>query len=251
MKNLIKSVLFNDLKNLKNSILRGEDPNELNKFGNCPLVVAIRENNIECFEELLKHPNINLNSKNKSFGYTPLMTAVFDNKFDIVRLLIEAGADVNCVSYSGHTPLMEALNKKSSEIASYLIENKANLDFIGELGYIPFFIAIQNNKYDVFKLMMNKSFNMLYEHENYNSACLNICLVENEQMAKELCKKAHDMGEIRTIKSHLEHVKTKYEKEPNNFYYYFNSMVNSIIMHDNFQVLNSENNKTTRTSLKL
>lgn len=251
MRDLINSVLFNDLEDLKSATARGEDPNKLNEFGNCALGVAIQSNSMKCLEELLKHPAIDLNTKNKSFGHTPLMGAVFDKKFNCVKLLVEAGADVNCVSKSQYTPLMESCSKKSFEMASYLIDNKADLDFIGEVGYTAFLIAIQNNMYDIFNLMLDKKFNIFYEHGNYNGAVHNICAVQNEQMAKDLCKKAHEMGQMQTVKTHLGHTKTKYAKEPSSFYYYFNSMVNSIIMHDSLQVLNKDVEKGLKRGLKL
>ncbi|MBD5136149.1 MAG: hypothetical protein HDT39_09365 [Lachnospiraceae bacterium] len=71
-------------------------------------------------------------------GYTPLMHACQSGSYDIVRLLVEQGADINAVSYCGFTPLFVAANSRESrsdEIVEYLIEQGADTQiecFTGE-----------------------------------------------------------------------------------------------------------------------
>lgn len=61
----------------------------------------------------------------------PLIEACYTDNIEIVKLLVEAGANVNC--YNGTTPLSAVYrNKKENwyEISQYLIENGASLDYI-------------------------------------------------------------------------------------------------------------------------
>ena len=60
----------------------------------------------------------------------PLIEACYTDNIEIVQLLVEAGADVNC--YNGTTPLSVVYRSKEKnwyEISKYLIENGASLDY--------------------------------------------------------------------------------------------------------------------------
>ena len=67
------------------------------------------------------HP-INLQD---AFGYTALIYAARVGPLEVVRLLVEAGADVNAQDSNGNTALSIALQRDRSEIAEYLRENGA------------------------------------------------------------------------------------------------------------------------------
>jgi len=47
-------------------------------------------------------------ASSKHFGWTPLICAVYHNKANVVRYLLEAGADANMADKNGKTPLMWA-----------------------------------------------------------------------------------------------------------------------------------------------
>lgn len=60
----------------------------------------------------------------------PLIEACYTDNIEIVKMLVEVGADVNC--YNGTTPLSVVYRGKKEnwyEISQYLIENGANLDY--------------------------------------------------------------------------------------------------------------------------
>ncbi|NOY76196.1 MAG: hypothetical protein GXP32_10480 [Kiritimatiellaeota bacterium] len=64
-------------------------------------------------------------------GFTPLHRALNKKRYAIVRLLVEAGADIhNAKNHLGNTPLLYAIKKKCGlEIISYLIDHGANVNF--------------------------------------------------------------------------------------------------------------------------
>lgn len=59
---------------------------------------------------------------------TALMLACCGGHEDIVKLLIEAGADLELQNESGHTPLMEAASGGHVGVAKILLENGAGIN---------------------------------------------------------------------------------------------------------------------------
>jgi ankyrin repeat protein len=53
-------------------------------------------------------------------GNTPLIIAAYYGHLDIVKLLVNAGADVNYSTPSGDTPLKSALQDGALDVAAYL-----------------------------------------------------------------------------------------------------------------------------------
>lgn len=102
----------------------GADPNQQNLFGNTPLNMAIYNGYEEIVAELLRfHANPNLASANS--GDFPLHLAAAIGKRQIVKYLLEAGADVNQANKTGKTPLLIAVSMGYKEIAEDLLAHGA------------------------------------------------------------------------------------------------------------------------------
>ena len=88
-----------------------------------PLHRAIMLANIEILKKLLqKGANPNLNVK----GYlSPLCKAILEGKEDIVTFLIENGADVNMVDGQDCTPVTLAIFRENIEILKTLLQKGA------------------------------------------------------------------------------------------------------------------------------
>ncbi|WP_298221058.1 ankyrin repeat domain-containing protein [Flavobacterium sp.] len=65
---------------------------------------------------------------------TPLCIAIQKGEFDLVKKLIEYGADVNEKSF-GMTPLMVAARYNKTEIIKFLLANGANVNDKDEKGF--------------------------------------------------------------------------------------------------------------------
>jgi ankyrin repeat protein len=94
-----------------------------------PIIMACRALNIDLVEELLKM-EVDVN-KPDVFGTTALITTIITPaggrftehiKLDIIRALIEAGADISIPDYRHATPLICAAEKDYPEILKELIE---------------------------------------------------------------------------------------------------------------------------------
>merc|ERR1712098_545430 len=98
------------------------------------------EGELGCELLLAQRPSVDLNSKDKSRnhlctcyggwnGDTPLNKAVYRDNLKVVRLLVDAGADLNIPEKDGWTPLMMSAWNGNLEIMNMLIFAGADLSF--------------------------------------------------------------------------------------------------------------------------
>ena len=127
-------------------------------FKKRPLVIAVMLGSLDVVEVLLKykedvdievggeyHRNgspLSTMVNNDSFGAhcvsltccTPLFLAAAYGHLDILRCLLENGADINASSADNCTPLMIALENGKLNVVTFLIEHGANVDLKDDRG---------------------------------------------------------------------------------------------------------------------
>ena len=145
------------------------------------LAIAINAGDYQRVESLIDS-GVNVNSlidyeEVSPFPYkfltTPLIMAVegainlaVEGTFDpqIVRLLIEKGAEVNGKDSLGNTPLLECqhleLHSENLEIIELLIENGADLDVVGHHGETILHKVINNGNLKTAELLLNSGANI-------------------------------------------------------------------------------------------
>ena len=99
--------------------------------GETMLMLAARKMHTEIVKLLLDN-GADLNIKG-NYGYTALMIAVREGNTEIVKLLLDNGADLNIKGNYGYTALMIAVREGNTEIVKLLLDNKA--DISGEINY--------------------------------------------------------------------------------------------------------------------
>lgn len=226
-KNIEKSLFDNDLQSLKNAIARGEDPNILNVNGNSSLMVAVLSKYTAGLKELLKVPGIDIDLKNISFGYTPLMQAIRNSNMEFVKLLIESGANVNAVNNEKSSPFMESCYSGNLDIIKCLIDNKANLNLKDKAGYNGFLMTIIKNDYKSFKTVLKEDADIYTKTESGTTAVDHICYFKNKKMAKDFCEQALFDDKLELIKDYLDTSKSTFKGEELDCYYYFKSLIDS------------------------
>ncbi|RQO35946.1 hypothetical protein DBR37_06235 [Herminiimonas sp. KBW02] len=117
--------LNNDLRLLRIVLPAQPDLNRLSRFGGVGLTPACEKGHLDIVRELLLHTEINVNHTN-FVGWTPLLEAIILNdggskQQEIVRLLLEHGANPHMTDMWGKTPLFLAREKGYEEIAQLLI----------------------------------------------------------------------------------------------------------------------------------
>ncbi|MDJ0578866.1 ankyrin repeat domain-containing protein [Crocosphaera sp.] len=114
----------------------------------------LREDTKEILKVLINH-GADVNAKNE-YGETPLHTAVLSENKEIVELLINHGADVNAKNeYDGKTPLYSAVLTKNKEIVELLINHGADVNLQNEKVFTPLDIAGKANNKKIAELLIN------------------------------------------------------------------------------------------------
>jgi len=75
---------------------------------------------------------------------TPLVYAVRANDVDSVKVLIDAGADVNQTTGYGWTPLLVATQNRYYALGKYLLEHGANPNLGNKGDWVPLYLATDN-----------------------------------------------------------------------------------------------------------
>lgn len=120
----------------------GADFNQTDPEGNSPALIAAQANNSQSIEivKMLGAAKVNLNLSN--IIYTPLVYAIEQENIEMVKALLDSGADVNALTESNQSPLGAALSRSSKEIAKLLLAHKANPNVSSNMGETPLFTAI-------------------------------------------------------------------------------------------------------------
>ena len=81
-----------------------------------------------------------------------MVYAIDQGNIELVKILLEAGADPNAKTQSGQVPVIQALD--NPEIFKLLIKYKANLDVTDSYGNTPLVNAVQNNNIEMVKALI-------------------------------------------------------------------------------------------------
>lgn len=88
---------------------------------------------------------------------TPLhLAAVLEDRVDIVRLLLKAGADIECENGIGETPLLGSLRYGNREIAGFLLDAGANVHHKSTKQRTPLHWAVQQGFVDVVQALLQR-----------------------------------------------------------------------------------------------
>ena len=88
------------------------------------------------------------------------IAARFDYK-EIVKALIENGADINIKGYFGYTALHEACRKNNIDIVNILIKNGADVNIKSErYGFMPLYLACENNYEEIIDILIKNGANL-------------------------------------------------------------------------------------------
>uniref|UniRef100_A0A3B4VG47 Ankyrin 1 n=1 Tax=Seriola dumerili TaxID=41447 RepID=A0A3B4VG47_SERDU len=135
-------------------IKNGLDINTANQNGLNGLHLASKEGHVKMVLELL-HSGIELEATTKK-GNTALHIAALAGQEKVVAELVNYGANVNAQSHQkGFSPLYMAAQENHLEVVKFLLENGANQSLPTEDGFTPLAVALQQGHENVVALLIN------------------------------------------------------------------------------------------------
>ncbi len=170
----------------------GADANSADPTGETPLMTASKVGDLESVKVLLDR-GAKVDTTDPTFQQTALMIAVRENRSDVVRLLVERGANVNAKTRTGETPgwilpnsvpgfghgigivrgglpergsryfipgaltpLLYAARDGRLEAAKILVAAGADLKIADANGITPLLMAVSNNQMAVARFLIDK-----------------------------------------------------------------------------------------------
>lgn len=150
-----------DAKTVSGLIQRGFDPNTRNVAGEHPLMLALREPSPKVLAALLAWPKIDVEVRNRQ-DESPLMIAALKGMTDVVRQLLDKGADVN---KPGWTPLHYAATHGHLQIMNLLLEEHAYVDAESPNGTTPLMMAAMYGTPSAVKLLLEAGADPLLKNQ--------------------------------------------------------------------------------------
>ena len=103
----------------------GANPNTVDDTGRTPLIMAAESSHEFKVELLLQH-NANVNIPELSGGFSPLYVASLWGSIETVKLLLDAGADVDYQRHNGKTALHAAVEEGRKDCVVALLKAGAD-----------------------------------------------------------------------------------------------------------------------------
>ncbi|XP_069063003.1 NF-kappa-B inhibitor beta isoform X2 [Pleurodeles waltl] len=130
------------------------------KAGNTALHLACKEGRYDCAKVLLLHTTGNFNDIQKLLdctnydSFTALHIAVIRKDLEMVKLLLDSGADLNKPELScGRSPLHLAVESQCPEVVECLLRAGANKDAQMYVGYTPLYSAMYRQDNSILQLL--------------------------------------------------------------------------------------------------
>ena len=141
----------------------GADANGVSEEGQTALMTAARNGKTDAVRTLIRH-GAKVNATEQFKGQTPLMFAAGEGNTAAAEMLVEFGADLRAHSKSGFTPLLFAVRNNRYETAKFLLAHGANAnDAVPGANNNPptaaINIAVLNADFDLASLLLDAGAN--------------------------------------------------------------------------------------------
>lgn len=155
-----------------------------------PLVHAVANENFEMVKLLIKY-EIDVNAKD-SRGQTPIF-AIQSKK--MAQLLINNGANINIRdTSSGKTILFNFIRRGNLDLVELLIENGADINIKDKSDSTPLFSAISKKREDMIRLLIESGVNVNLQGERGYTPLAMAALWENLEVIELLIKNGADVN---------------------------------------------------------
>ena len=130
---------------------------QIEKSGASPLYDAARMGTYDMVKSLVNYgadPNVATKA-----GLTPMHQAAARGNLDMVKDLVQAGAEVNAVAENGRTPIFYAAERGKASTVNFLLEKKAEVNLADKNGITPLHCAASSGNVALVKFLVSKKAN--------------------------------------------------------------------------------------------
>lgn len=163
-------------------LLERADLNMVDDLGNAPLHLAIKKDSLEPVFDLMLEKGVNVNvggRVKKTKNQTPIYVAVIKQREDLVKKLLEKGANPNIKDTAGALPLSEAvIGSISPNIVKMLLDKGANVNAQEDNGATALIYLATNKsatsekRTRTAKMLLDKGADKTLKDENEKTAAM-------------------------------------------------------------------------------
>jgi ankyrin repeat protein len=153
---LMQAVRRNDAARVRELIAQGVDVSELDDSQDAPLVMAAYEGHTEIVRLLLE-AGADVAAVDPGMKATALHAAAYAGRADAARLLVEHGIEIDKQGpYNGYTALHDAIWQNNIDVAKILIDAGARLDLKNHTGETALDFARIKKRHEIAALIEAK-----------------------------------------------------------------------------------------------
>jgi ankyrin repeat protein len=135
-----------------------------------------RGKKIKLIRRLLNVPGINIDIKDDKSDATPLIFATATRQIDIVKMLLEKGANMEPVNLNVGTVLNFAILKSDKELVKLFLQFGANVNKPTNDGTTPLMVSLKSKDIDITKMLIENGADINVTSSGYT--ILNFSIIE-------------------------------------------------------------------------
>ena len=164
-------------------------------FGNTDIKTAITNGDLVLLKSMIEGNKDLLESRIDTY-FTPLNFASLEGKTDIVKYLVDKGADINTRDREGSIPLQNAAIKGYLDIVIILVEKGSDVNYKDDNDVTPLHFACMSGNYELVKYLIDNGANVRAVSKAGREPIFEAAWGGNLEMIKFLESKGSDLKGI-------------------------------------------------------